>query len=397
MIESNNFCIIFFFFFQDLFFEYEYNSFLHNHVNNIGITVFLNANPSRLKLKTNEQEKLDFLSLNSIEKWKENKIDFNCIVDLVWSDRECLQHAKQVIEEAIESEQLEEDNEFKEAINQQINEFIKQLLSHEITTKTKYSNLIAQIFSECNLLERIMIKYKAILNDQNQSNSIPIPTHKSNLIDFAKLINRFLNEYSDLPDSLPIELKEETNYLRIKEEWQQFTANELVRIDSKIIEVEQSIQNQQTAEQDFRRFVLQSRVKTLILDHNRFMQFNDVEKLNYFFETQFDSELRNKISPEMPNIETDLMHRTVCYSEENCIVIDDQQQFDETNLIEESENEAEQSKLNLTKASEASEQISSLTDKDHLFEPLASSSNISNELNIEMDCKCLFCFCSLVA
>lgn len=393
----------------DLFFEYEYNSFLHNHVNNIIITIFLNANDNRFKLLTNEQDRTEFLSLNSLDKWKEKQMNLIQMLNYVWSDRECSQHINRIIENEEFGDQLvqeTEDVEFRDQIVQEVNQFINQLLKNQSTIKTRYSSLIGQLFNECNLLERVMNKYKSIANDKLTTK--PIPTHKSNLIDFAKIMNRFLNEYQEPENSLPVELIEKTNYLKLKDDWQIFASTELVSVDNKIIEAEQSIKNQQSAEKCLRKFVFHNKeaqikfqspynpedyklnrpsVSSLLQpDTGESARFARCFERKHFFESFSENllEKNTELSEQFKASYLNLMNEKIKQNKFNLII--DDQQFDETNRIEDVESETDQSKLNLTKETEESKEISSLNEKDNLFEPIASSSNISNELNIPMEC-----------
>lgn len=378
----------------ELFFEYEYNSFLHNHVNNIVAVIFLNANDSRFKLSSNEAERTDFLAINTLAKWLEKGLSYRQVFNIVWSDRECLQNAKRLMEEMDESAEV--NDEIKEQISAEISQLIHESLLNYQTTpcKTKYSSLISQVFSECSLLERLMEKFQSILRERSASSiTKPVPTHKGNLIDIAKIINRFLVEFEG--DTLPAELLENASFTAVREAWQAFSANELVLVDNKIIETEQSIKNQQTAEQDFRRYLMQAKIKPLDIG----VPFlpNDYEFSLSPFETHLDNEMRPNLWNDRlvlrPNF-CDGLEEEINFRKRNIETADDfkgivikDRQFDEKPFDGVDLAETLQSKLDSTKETEEGEQISSLNEKDHLFEPLASSSNISNELNIEMDCE----------
>lgn len=378
----------------DLFFEYEYNSFLHNHVNNIVTVIFLNANDSRFKLFSNETERSEFLAIDTLTKWLEKGLSYRTVFNIVWSDRECLQNAKRLMEEIDESSAV--SDELKERIAAEITQIVHESLLNYQTSpvKTNYTSLISQVFLDCNLLERLMERFQSILSEKNASPiTKPVPTHKGNLIDIAKIVNRFLAEFEG--DTLPAELLESASFAGVREAWQTFSANELVLVDNKIIETEQSIKNQQTAEQDFRRYLMQAKIKPLDLD----MPFapKDYEFSVSPFETHLDNDLRQQnlwreqVSLIMPSLRS--FDGLEAKFAENVflkkIAIKDQQ-FDEKPFDGVDLAETLQSKLDSTKETEEGEQISSLNEKDHLFEPLASSSNISNELNIEMDCEYSF-------
>lgn len=382
----------------DLFFEYEYNSFLHNHVNNIVAVIFLNANDSRFKLTSDERERSEFLALDSLAKWQEKPMSYRQVFNIIWSDRECLQNAKKLDEEVYDSpmtgDSLNVADELKEQISNEIGQFVHEsLITNQASVgKTRYSSLISQIFDECNLLERLMEKFNSILREKAAlSITKPVPTHKGNLIDISKIINRFLNEFEG--DRLPAELLENAAFNAIRPAWQSFSANELVLVDNKIIETEQSIKNQQTAEQDFRKYLMQARIKPLNME----IPFapNDYEFSVSPFETHLEKDmLRDAWKQDKFIMFKDLTNyrkRNIDTAENffKGIEIKDGQ-FDEKHFDGVDLTETMQSKLDSTKEMEESEQISSLNEKDHLFEPLASSSNISNELNIEMDCECLF-------
>ena len=341
--------------------------------------MILNANKNRFKLLTNAQEKAEFMTLDTIDKWKERNPSFIQVVNLTWSDNECYQFLKKNIIDSGVDENIELQNSTDSP-----NSTSQQTLSNLFTkTELEYTPLVAQLFNECNLVERIMNKYKSILNEQDARK--PVPTHKSNLIDIADVLNGYLNEYEQLNGCLPEELMQ-TNFDKLKDEWQKFSTNELAIVKNKIIDVEQSIRNQQNAEHDFKKFIFQNAIKPL--EFKSTYSENDFKFSIGLFETQFDKELKDKMNTDMMSNISTMMDESIDYLDKLKGEIESfSKRFDEEKTIEEldKQKELKSTAEESEQFSETSDQISNLTDKENIFQPLASSSNISNELNIEMD------------
>ena len=382
----------------DLFFEFEYNSFLHNYVNNIVAVIFLNANDSRFKLISDERKRADFLAVENLLQWQEKGLNYREVFNIVWSDRECLQHAKKLSEEMDDSPMAGDSTGISDELREKISGEVNKLIHESLVTcqptpcKTKYTSLISQIFTECNLLKRLMEKLNTILSEKSSSPiTKPVPTHKGNLVDIAKIINRFLSEFE--AGGLPAQLLENVSFTVISEAWQAFAANELLLVDKKIIETEQSIKSQQTAEQDFRKYLIQAPIKPLDLVVP--FSLTDYDFSVAPFDTHLDDDIRRNAPWEQEKF---IMFKDLFKDKRNIetsqnffkgIEIKDSQ-FDEYDLDRTDIPRLETPKLSAVysaKETEEGEQTSSLNEKDNLFEPLASSSNISNELNIEMDCE----------
>jgi len=363
----------------DLFFEYEFNSFLHNHVNNIVTTIFLNANQNRFKLLTNEQEKANFLELDTADKWKNNNLSLIQMINLIWSDHECVDFVNRNVSLEILPDISNQDDfdSISDATTSQrvVNPFLKSEL--------EYTNLVAQLFDECNLVERIMNKYKSILNQENPLKAVP--SHKSNLIDIGEQINNYLNEYEKYKGHLPEKLMQKTNFAKLKEDWIKFSNNELMSVKNKIIEIEQSVKNQIDAEQDLLKYTYQHRIGPI--DFESPYVESDYKFSRNLFETDLEKKLRKKLEPEIP-VMSMMMNQSMDYfSKFKGDINTFQKKFDEERSIEDDEKQKEMKSTSedAEQYSQMSEQISSLTDRENIFQPLASSSNISNELNIEMD------------
>lgn len=350
--------------------------------------IFLNANKNRFKLLTDEQAKSEFLSLDTPEKWKEKNLNFAQVINFVWSDNECYQFARKLTDAnantTIEKmyDKLDKIESLESPDNQiQSNQLIKDEL--------EYTSLIAQLFKECNILERLMNKFKLIINEKDTRKAIP--THKSNLIDIADTINDYLNKYEQLKGTLPEELKE-TNFFDLKDEWQRFSINELSIVKNKILDVEQNIKNKQNVENSIKKFIFRNKIKPLEFDIS--YSAKDYEFSMNLFETRFDQDVKEKINPEMPDISTTIDQNTELlnkFRNEFDFYIK-KYGLDESNDDLDDEKEMKSTSGYLEQFSVTSDQMNNLTDRDNIFQPLASSSNISNELNIEMDIEdCTFC------
>lgn len=344
-------------------------------MNNIVTTIFLNANANRFKLLANDQEKSEFLGLMSVENFKEKT--FMQLFNLIWSDNENYQFFKRTVESST-AEELKSPS--------------QAIYPNPLSgTRLEYTPLVAQIFNECQLLERIMNKFMTIQIDNEHDPKKAVPAHKSHLIDMAETLNNYLKKYQICTKRLPEKLME-TNNAELREEWSKFADLTLGSIKNKICEVEQNIRSQQNAQHDFMKFIFQDKVKPLEFESP--YNVKEYEFSMQLFETQFDKAVKEKaINPELPSISTQMtkaMNQTSEYLSKFKGEIDlFSKAFDEERSIEDEEKEKQELRStseDTEQLSEAGEQMmSSLTDRDNIFQPLASSSNISNELNLEME------------